>query len=189
MVYNRSNHNVKLLLCQICGYWWRFLGIKPHRAAQCVPGRWIGEPSWWREGCQVIRQKAWPWIIVGNVFWRVPHSLHVNCDKEQVHCSLYNRLNFSSLPNSPYLCSGSQKSLTHPNPHFYKVFIYYWTCYRPDYSWNTDRLTLCNNQSINLCQISTVVVDNITIHNNIKPLLSQTSKSHGWQKSLQIMIL
>jgi hypothetical protein len=60
---------------------------------------------------------------------------------------------------------------------------------RPDYSWNTDRLTLCNNQSINLCQISTVVVDNITIHNNIKPLLSQTSKSHGWQKSLQIMIL
>ena len=32
--------------------------------------------------------------------------------------------------------------------HFYIGSIYYWTCSRPEYSWNTAHLTLCNDQSI-----------------------------------------
>jgi hypothetical protein len=47
--------------------------------------------------------------------------------------------------------SDSQKltRMTHPFPHFYIVFIYYWACSRPGYSWKTDRWTLIHNQSIN----------------------------------------
>jgi hypothetical protein len=50
--------------------------------------------------------------------------------------------NCSSLYNSPYFCSGSQKlfaQLTHSFPDFSLA----------EYSWNTDRWTLSNNQSIN----------------------------------------
>jgi hypothetical protein len=50
------------------------------------------------------------------------------------------------------LFSDSQKSLiqlTHPFSHFYVVLIYYWTWSLPEYSWNTARWTLNNNQSIN----------------------------------------
>lgn len=50
--------------------------------------------------------------------------------------------NCSSLYNSPYFCSGSQKlfaQLTHSFPDFPLA----------EYSWNTDRWTLSNNQSIN----------------------------------------
>ena len=42
-----------------------------HRIALCVP-RWQMEghpvPFWWGGGSQFIIQKAWPWIIVGNMF-------------------------------------------------------------------------------------------------------------------------
>jgi uncharacterized coiled-coil protein SlyX len=47
-----------------------------------------------------------------------------NFEKERVHCSHYKRLYFSSQPNFPYFFSGSQKSLTHPCPHFYIIFVY-----------------------------------------------------------------
>ena len=40
--------------------------------------------------------------------------------------------------------------ISHSLAHFYIVFIYYWTYSCPTYSWNTNRWTLSNNQSINL---------------------------------------
>jgi hypothetical protein len=38
--------------------------------------------------------------------------------------------------------------LIHPFTHFYIVFIYYLTCSRPEYCWNTACFMLSNNQSI-----------------------------------------
>jgi hypothetical protein len=32
--------------------------------------------------------------------------------------------------------------------HFYIVFIYYWTCFRPEYIWNATCWVLSNNQRI-----------------------------------------
>jgi hypothetical protein len=57
--------------------------------------------------------------------------------------------------NSSYLFSGSQKSLTRltlPFPQIYIIIIYYWTCFRDEYSWNTGNWALNNNQSINHLQ-------------------------------------
>jgi hypothetical protein len=65
----------------------------------------------------------------------------------------YKRINVSPLSYFPYIFSGIQKSLTRltqPFTHFYVVFLYYWTYSRPEYSWNTARWTLINNQSTNL---------------------------------------
>ena len=115
---------------------------RTHRAAQRVPGWRIGWAISMR-CCQVTTRKAWPWIIVGNVFG------------ESHLCKFLKRVGaknsfFSSLPSFPYFYSGSQKSLTHPFPHFYVFFfIYYWTCSRPEYSWNTVHWMIGNKQSIN----------------------------------------
>ena len=65
----------------------------------------------------------------------------------------YTIINVSPLSYFPYIFSGIQKSLTRltqPFTHFYVVLIYYWTYSRPEYTWNTARWTLINNQSINL---------------------------------------
>ena len=65
----------------------------------------------------------------------------------------YKRINGSPLSYFPYIFSGIQKSLTRltqPFTHFYVVLKYYWTYSRPEYSWNTTRWTLINNQSINV---------------------------------------
>jgi hypothetical protein len=43
----------------------------------------------------------------------------------------------------------SSISFIHPFPHFYIICIYHWTCSCLEYSWNTARWTLSNNQSIN----------------------------------------
>lgn len=74
----------------------------------------------------------------------------------------YQWLTCSSLPNSPYFVSSSQKPLTrltHLFPGFYIAPIYYWTWYRPEYSWNTAIWTLKSmiNQSINWINIPTTL--------------------------------
>jgi hypothetical protein len=100
-------------------------------------------------GCQVIIQKAYSWTIVGNGFG------------EYVHCSHCKRLNRWSLKKSPYFSNDSQKSLTpltHPFSNFYIVFVYHWTCYRPERSWNTSRWTLNNNRSINQSCSSEILI-------------------------------
>jgi hypothetical protein len=65
----------------------------------------------------------------------------------------YKRINVSPLSYFPYIFSGIQKSLTRltePFSHFSVVLTYNWTYSRPEYSWNTARWALINNQSINL---------------------------------------
>jgi hypothetical protein len=59
------------------------------------------------------------------------------------------RLNFSSLSKSLCIFTCNTKlltPLTHPFPHFYIVFKYYWTCFSSGYIWYTTRWTLANNQ-------------------------------------------
>ena len=91
-----------------------------------------GEVISMERGCHVIMQEAWLWTTVGNVLDR--HALcklktsFVDKKQERVgHCSRYKRLNIWSLPNSPYLSRGRQKSLTRltiPVHHFYIVCIH-----------------------------------------------------------------
>ena len=46
------------------------------------------------------------------------------------------------------LFNDSQKSLTRLFPHFNIVFIYYWTCSRPDKSCSLGRLTIINQSCV-----------------------------------------
>ena len=71
-----------------------------------------GFSSLWGGYVWDITRKAWPWTIVCNVLWEwyvfsTLKTLFV--DLEYAHCN--KRLHVSSLPISPYISSGSQKSL------------------------------------------------------------------------------
>ena len=93
----------------------------------------------------------------------MPHSLHA----KDLFCRFWRRvgyktLNFCPYPHSPYFVSGSQKSLshlTHPIPHFYIDFMYYWTCFRPEYtgSWiGLYRISVCSviqGSVLSLCKL------------------------------------
>ena len=135
--------------------WWRFPVLKPIELPSTSPGGVEGCPL--DGGCQDIIRKAWPCNIISVDF----------CKIGKVHCSSYNTY-FSSLPNFSYFSSGSRKwlpwlthpsvhfyihVLTHPSIHFYIhvhfcSFIYWWTCFRPEYRWYTAHWMLSNNQSI-----------------------------------------
>jgi hypothetical protein len=61
------------------------------------------------------------------------------------------RLNYSSVPNIPYLYSVSQKLLpwlSRPYLVFLNIFIYCWICSCPEYSWHISHWMLNNQQSI-----------------------------------------
>ena len=61
------------------------------------------------------------------------------------------RLHFSSLPNSPYFFIGSKSRwpVVSSFPSFLYSFYRLSNLFCPEYSWNTARCTLSNNQSIN----------------------------------------
>jgi hypothetical protein len=61
--------------------------------------------------------------------------------------SVFQQFIFPSVEPEKYSCSLTR--LIYPFPQFYIVFVYYWTCSRPEYSWNTACWTFSNNQSIN----------------------------------------
>ena len=120
------------------GYWLWLPEIKPAELSSSLGGRNGGSP------------------LDGGLLGYNTESLTVNHSRQHVWRVPRSLLNLSSLPNSPYFFSDSQKSLirvTHPFPHFCIVIKYYWACYCPEYSWNTARWTLSNNQSINQSQI------------------------------------
>ena len=59
-----------------------------------------------------------PQTIVGNEFGEchAPYTLkisYIDFEKGYTHCSRYKRLHFKILHNSPFLSSGSQKTLSH----------------------------------------------------------------------------
>ena len=78
-----------------------------------------------------------------------------------VHCSCYKRLNVLSY-STLHTCSVVVKSLTrfpHPFSHFYIVFLYYWTCSRPEYNWKTARWTISSNQSMLISRVITYFIE------------------------------
>ena len=96
----------------------------------------------------------WSWIIVGNMFeW-------VTCLKSALHTkdlfSIFQKRvgALESLQKMKFVVPTQHSMLfsvavVDPSlPTFYIVCIYYWTCSRPEYSWNTVRWPLSNNQSI-----------------------------------------
>ena len=101
--------------------------------------------------------------IVSNLFGdcHAPCTIKtsfVDFEETNAHFSRYKRLHFSSLRNSPYIGSSSQRSLgRYPLDPFlpiflYSLYIFYWTCSRPQFIWYTAGWTSNNNQSINkLC--------------------------------------
>jgi len=84
-------------------------------------------------GYQVIIRKAWPWTMVGNVFWQCHASCSLNTsfvdfERENAHCSHYKRLTDWSLPKSTMISSGSRKPLHRMgNPFFFSIWILYIT--------------------------------------------------------------
>lgn len=114
-----------------------------HSPAQFVPGWWwLGEPSW--RG--IVRSESLA------VECHTPGTLKtsfINLWKEYVRCSLYERLHFSSLHKYPYFASDSQNfwSVWHIPPSFLSRFdlLLYLFSSRPQYSWNTARWVLSNN--------------------------------------------
>ena len=90
---------------------------------------------------------------------------------KDIFCSCHKWRTFSSLPNSPYFISGSQKSwtrLTHPFSCFYIILIYHWACSHLKYGRNTARWTLSSNQSISqwICMIYFPQDDKATNNNH-----------------------
>jgi len=54
-------------------------------------------------------------------------------------CSAYKKLFFCLYPTLHTFSVVFIFQLIHPFPHFYIVFIYYWTCSRPENKWNIAR--------------------------------------------------
>ena len=97
-----------------------------HRVGQCFPSPrgWIGCAPLIGD-CQVIIQKASPWVTClenTNCSLHVKKPLLQISKKEQALCRFYSRLNFSSLSNSQNFSGGSQK-LFHWLSHL--PFLYY----------------------------------------------------------------
>ena len=97
--------------------------VQSHRSITSHEFR-IGEPSRWGfSGCNTDRLAV---TIFGNVFGEYHDpcmQIYLYCRFR--HCSRYKKLNFSSLPKSPYFQweSNNVEPITHLFPHFDIVFI------------------------------------------------------------------
>jgi hypothetical protein len=98
-------------------------------------------------GCQVIIMKAWMCAIVCYLFRECQVSYMLIFWKELQKTRFFCQYNTSIL----FQWQSKVAALVDPSLHlFYLVFINCWTCSHPEYSWNTVRWMLRNNQLINL---------------------------------------
>lgn len=132
---------------------------KPQSCPMRPLSGWWGSPHDVR--CPIILRKAWPFTIVGNMFWEchAPYTLKASLcwfrKKSRGIVPFAKDKMLWSIANSPYFASDGPTSLnrlTIPFTHFY-IFAY------RGFVLNIDEIllgnwTISNNQSINIFKIN-----------------------------------
>lgn len=128
------------------GHYWWFKGLDTKSCSTCPQVADMGCPL--SVVVQIIIWKAWPWIIVGNMFEEcyAPCTLKPSFvdSKEQENCSHYKRLNFSSL-SFPI---DRWRLLPPIPPSFVYIFVILLNLFLSNEG-NIYSYTLSNKQSIN----------------------------------------